>query len=229
MNSAVKMVFYRKCKSSSISVKENFAAIFTGAFGTNLASFQCDYGLSAIARWYPQGIKSTIYMAWLRLFRSHFAVYYRGPTFVLFYSSFRRRSPSWPLRSYRILTLWLLSRLRLPLRLLFHQHQRNQLRQPSAESLKHRKRRQFNRKRFVVGLQLFPLFCLLFLLRRFFLLASFFLLSVVCFILHHVFFSFSLVSSRLSPISVPFPVYSIVACQFARQFYSYLYLVVCSV
>ena len=45
-----------------------------------------------------------------------------------------------------------------------------------------------------------------------------FLFSVVCFILHHVFFSFSLVSSRLSPISVPFPVYSIVACQFARQF-----------
>ena len=26
--------------------------MFTGAFGTNLASFQCDYGLSAIARWY---------------------------------------------------------------------------------------------------------------------------------------------------------------------------------
>ena len=36
------------------------------------------------------GFKSTIYMAWLRLFRSHFAVYYRGPTFcvvLLFLSS----------------------------------------------------------------------------------------------------------------------------------------------
>ena len=49
----------------------------------------------------------------------------------------------------------------------------------------------------------FPLFCLLFMLRRLCLLASF-SLSVVSFILHHVFFSFSLVSSRLSPISVPF-------------------------
>ena len=43
----------------------------------------------------------------------------------------------------------------------------------------------------------FPLWCLLFLLHRFFLLASF-LLSVVSFILHHVFFSFSIVSSLLS-------------------------------
>ena len=32
----------------------------------------------------PQGFKSTIYMAWLRLFRSHFAVYYRGPTLCCF-------------------------------------------------------------------------------------------------------------------------------------------------
>ena len=75
-------------------------------------------------------------------------------------------------------------------------------------------------------LVVFPLFCLLFLLRRLFLLASF-SLSVVSFILHHVFFSFSLVSSRLSPISVPFPVFSIVVCHFARRFYCYLYLVVC--
>ena len=95
-------------------------------------------------------------MAWLRLFRSHFAVYYRGPTFVLFYSSFRRRSPSWLLRSNRIQTLWLHSRLHLPLRLLFHQHQRNQLRQPTAESLKQRKQRQFNRKGFVLACSSFP-------------------------------------------------------------------------
>ena len=32
----------------------------------------------------PQGFKSTIYIAWLRLFRSHFAVYYRGPTLCCF-------------------------------------------------------------------------------------------------------------------------------------------------
>ena len=44
------------------------------------------------------------------------------------------------------------------------------------------------------------------MLRRLCLLASF-SLSVVSFILHHVFSSFSLVSSRLSPISVPFPVF----------------------
>ena len=78
-------------------------------------------------------------------------------------------------------------------------------------------------------LVVFPLFRpFFFLLRRFFLLASF-SLSVVSFILHHVFFSFSLVSSRLWPISVPFPVYSvIVVCQFARLCYCFLYLVVCS-
>ena len=32
----------------------------------------------------PQGFKSIIYMAWLRLFRSHFAVYYCGPTLCCF-------------------------------------------------------------------------------------------------------------------------------------------------
>ena len=39
----------------------------------------------------PQGLKSTIYMAWLRLFRSHFAVYYRGPTLFVF----TRPPPLW--------------------------------------------------------------------------------------------------------------------------------------
>ena len=39
----------------------------------------------------PQGFKSTIYMAWLRLFRSHFAVYYRGPTLCCF----TRPPPLW--------------------------------------------------------------------------------------------------------------------------------------
>ena len=132
-------------------------------------------------------------MAWLRLFRSHFAIYYRGPTFVLFYSSSRRRSPSWPFRSYRILMLWLLSRLRLSLCLLFHQHQRNQLRQSSASRSSSASGARSTRR----GL------------------------------LHHVFFSFSLVSSLLSPFSVLFPVYSIVACQFACKFLFLFYISSC--
>ena len=39
-------------RATYYALEKRLGAIFTGAFGTNLASFQCDYGLSAIARGY---------------------------------------------------------------------------------------------------------------------------------------------------------------------------------
>ncbi|XP_015749267.1 PREDICTED: interferon-inducible GTPase 1-like [Acropora digitifera] len=39
-------------RATYYALEKLLGAIFTGAFGTNLASFQCDYGLSAIARGY---------------------------------------------------------------------------------------------------------------------------------------------------------------------------------
>ena len=71
--------------------------IFTGTIGTNLASFECYYSYSVIARWYHPFQIPRVYICYLygrfRLFRSLFAVYYASGQRHVVFSSSNRSSP----------------------------------------------------------------------------------------------------------------------------------------
>ena len=71
--------------------------IFTGTIGTNLASFECFYSYSVIARWYHPFQIPRVFICYLygrfRLFRSLFAVYYASGQRHVVFSSSNRSSP----------------------------------------------------------------------------------------------------------------------------------------
>ena len=71
--------------------------IFTGTIGTNLASFECYYSYSVIARWYHPFKIPRVFICYLygrfRLFQSLFAVYYASGQRHVVFSSSNRSSP----------------------------------------------------------------------------------------------------------------------------------------
>ena len=75
----MKIVFTVQIKNNN-SMNMNAWRIFTGTIGTNLASFECYYSYSVIARWYHPFQIPRVFICYLygrfRLFRSLFAVYY---------------------------------------------------------------------------------------------------------------------------------------------------------
>ena len=78
-------------------MKRNMARIFTGTIGTNLASFECYYSYSVIARWYHPFQIPRVFICYLygrfRLFRSLFAVCYASGQRHVVFSSSNRSSP----------------------------------------------------------------------------------------------------------------------------------------